>query len=88
MSDCSKSLITITIPAGTTYYYDGKFGVITTEPHTNLDRYVTLKLIDGEGGVYMRFDNSHSDLSLWDYHYMGLGSEFWGEIDRCHMVRK
>ena len=84
--ECGEIKI-IKVHAGQTYFYDGKYLVKTTQPHTSEDRYVTLKAFEQFTIItdweVIDLDDQHIVLGT-----INLGSEFWGEIDRCHMVRK
>ncbi len=85
MNDCIKEVIVI--PKGRTYFYDGKLGVQTTNSHTSDDRYVTLRLIEGGGRIFIRYTVPER-MDEMEQISLGIGTEFWGEIDRCHIVRK
>lgn len=84
--ECGEIKI-IKVHAGQTYFYDGKYLVKTTKPHTSEDRYVTLRVLEPFTVLY-RLEYYHNDLLRFECFNTGIGSEIWGEIDRCHMVRK
>ncbi len=74
----------ITVPAGRTYYYDGKYKVQTTKAHTSEDRYVTLILLESIPYLFVY----PGPPWLFEGYTLAAGHLTWGEIDRCHMVRK